>query len=531
MTVKVLSRFFLERPFWVVALIALAVALLPVCVWLDLRNISDQNLRRQATTLNHVITAFRSYYATNVVNRVIAANGVAHPLSTYHDTPGGIPIPATLSIELGRSIGDEEGDVDYRFVSEFPFTNRKPYKLTAFETAALHQFEADHGTSKVSTEIIGGLLDRKITVATPIVMASACVACHNTHPQSPKKDWKVGDVRGIQAITVQQPLAFSVLSFRWLLSYMAVAGGFGLMFAIGQFGLAREFQGLNAELQLKNDFLSKISASLSKYLSPQIYRTIFHGEKDVAISTERKKLTVFFSDIKDFTATTERLQPEELTTLLNEYFTEMSSIAEAHGATIDKFIGDAIVAFFGDPISHGVVEDARACVTMAIAMQHRLADLERKWRRRGFEQPFRARMGINTGYCNVGNFGSESRMDYTIIGAEANLAARLEGIAKPGGIVMSYETWAHVQDLVVAVPLAPTRFKGISREVIPYEVILPDLADDAAFVLKENVPGLQIVANLGAMDGSARQEARAALRRVLDAVEANDAVGKTTPEA
>jgi class 3 adenylate cyclase len=525
---KVFGRFFLDRPGLVVVLIALAVVLLPVSVWLDLRNISDQNLSSQATTLNRVISNFRSYYASNVINRIIAADGVAHPLSTYRDTKGGIPIPATLSIELGKSIGAEEGNVEYRFVSEYPFTNRRPYPLKPFELAALRTFQANGGSSKTMTQVIGGLMDRRITVAAPIVMVSACVNCHNSHVQSPKKDWHIGDIRGIQAITVHQPLAFSIWSFKWLLAYMAFAGGFGLIFAVGQFGLAREFNGLNTELELKNAFLSKISANLSKYLSPQVYRTIFLGEKNVEISTERKKLTVFFSDIKDFTATTERLQPEELTTVLNEYFTEMSEVAEAHGATIDKFIGDAIVAFFGDPVTHGVVEDARACVKMAIAMQRRLATLDSEWRQRGFEQPFRARMGINTGYCNVGNFGSESRMDYTIIGAEANLAARLESIAKPGGIVMSYETWVHVRDMVDAQPMQPTRFKGISREVVPYEVVLPEAATGSGLLLKESIPGLQIFANLTSMDASTREEARAALMRTLAAIEADLASDQTS---
>jgi class 3 adenylate cyclase len=209
---------------------------------------------------------------------------------------------------------------------------------------------------------------------------------------------------------------------------------------------------------------------LSRYLSPQIYRSIFSGEKEVEISTERKKLTVFFSDIKDFTLTAETLQPEELTVLLNEYFTEMSRIAGKHGATIDKFIGDAIVAFFGDPETKGAAEDARACVRMALEMQDRLEELAEIWRGRGIEHPFRARIGINTGYCNVGNFGSDARMDYTIIGAEANLAARLEASAPPGGIVMSYETYALVRDLVEAEPGDPMRFKGIPREVVPYAV-------------------------------------------------------------
>src|SRR4029078_5246844 len=130
----------------------------------------------------------------------------------------------------------------------------------------------------------------------------------------------------------------------------------------------------------------------------------------------RKKLTIFFSDIEDFTAKTERMQPEQITLLLNEYFTEMSTIALFHGGTIDKFVGDAMLIFFGDPESKGEVEDAKSCVRMSIAMQHRLDQLYVKWRSAGTEQPFRARMGINTGYCNVGNFGSADRMDYTIIG-------------------------------------------------------------------------------------------------------------------
>ena len=117
-----------------------------------------------------------------------------------------------------------------------------------------------------------------------------------------------------------------------------------------------------------------------------------------------------------------------------------------------------------------MAEDATACVRMAVTMQQRLAQLNSEWRQRGIEQPFRARIGINTGYCNVGNFGSDDRMDYTIIGAEANLAARLQTIADPGGIVLSYETYALVRDLVRAQPLPAIQMKGISREVVPYAV-------------------------------------------------------------
>ncbi len=176
----------------------------------------------------------------------------------------------------------------------------------------------------------------------------------------------------------------------------------------------------------KNTMLEALSSKLSKYLSPQIYKSIFSGDQNVEIASKRKKLTVFFSDIAAFTETTDNLESEDLTEVLNHYLTEMSAIALQHGATIDKYIGDAMLLFFGDPESRGVKEDAEACVRMAVAMQRRMRELEQEWRNRGLERPFRIRMGISTGFCTVGNFGSKDRMDYTIIGNEVNLAARLE---------------------------------------------------------------------------------------------------------
>ena len=106
-------------------------------------------------------------------------------------------------------------------------------------------------------------------------------------------------------------------------------------------------------------------------------------------------------------------------------------------------------------------------------MRCRLLELNAKWRVSGIEQPFKSRIGINSGYCNVGNFGSADRMEYTIIGAEANLAARLQSIAEPGEIVMSYETYALVKDIVSAHALPPISVKGITREVVPYVIAQP----------------------------------------------------------
>ena len=209
--------------------------------------------------------------------------------------------------------------------------------------------------------------------------------------------------------------------------------------------------------------LESLSSKLSKYLSPQVYASIFSGRQNVEISSKRKKLTVFFSDIADFTATTDKLESEELTELLNHYLTEMTKIALEHGATVDKYIGDAILAFFGDPESKGTKEDALACVRMAIAMQRRMQGLQAEWADAGAELPFHLRMGINTGYCTVGNFGSEDRMDYTIIGGEVNLASRLQAHADLGGILLAHETYALVKDEIEAEELPPLTIKGFSQ--------------------------------------------------------------------
>ena len=147
----------------------------------------------------------------------------------------------------------------------------------------------------------------------------------------------------------------------------------------------KQIEERNAALDEKTRTLEGLAGKLAKYLSPQVYASIFAGTHDVRLATERKRLTVFFSDIKDFTSTTADMQPEDLTAMLNQYFTAMSSIAHAHGAHIDKFIGDAMLMFFGDPETRGAEENARACVRMAIAMQRRMVELRHEWRMKGLE--------------------------------------------------------------------------------------------------------------------------------------------------
>ena len=230
------------------------------------------------------------------------------------------------------------------------------------------------------------------------------------------------------------------------------------------------------DLTEKSDALAAFSSKLAKYLAPQVYDTIFTGQQDVKIVSTRKKLTVCFSDLVGFTEITDKLELEDLTQLLNHYLTEMSKIALQYGATIDKYVGDAIVMFFGDPTTLGVKDDALACVQMAIAMQERVGELAHEWATAGIETALRCRIGIHTGYCTVGNFGSEDRMDYTMIGGTVNLASRFEHEAPPGGMLISFETHAQVQDQIRCEERGRVRVKGIAQPVMTYQVIGPNAA-------------------------------------------------------
>jgi adenylate cyclase len=507
-----------KMSFVLVLLVLLLLAGLPLAVWLDLSNLVDTNLRRQATDLNSVISSVRAYYAANVVGRVLASPGTTKVVHNYQDIPGAIPIPATLSLELGKVISEQQRNIAYRFVSDYPFKNRPVHVLDQFETHALSQLRQD--SNQQLAQVSSTVFSDRVRLIAPVIMGQACVNCHNTHPESSKVDWKVGDVRGIQEVSITQPIGNNILAFKYLLAYFVLIATVGTLFIALQRRQAAIINGMNVELETANEFLASLSMKISRYLSPQIYKSIFSGQKDVTIHTERKKLTIFFSDIKDFTATTERLQPEQITQLLNEYFTEMSTIALAHGGTVDKFVGDAMLVFFGDPETKGDAEDARACLRMAIEMQHRIASLNAKWRNSGIEHPFRVRMGINTGFCNVGNFGSNDRMDYTIIGAEANLAARLQSIAEPGQIVISYETYAFVRDTVVARALPPISMKGISREVIPYVVSgVLDAKGKSVQVFSEHMTGLDFYFNASMIDSTTAPHIREILQDALKALD------------
>ena len=207
--------------------------------------------------------------------------------------------------------------------------------------------------------------------------------------------------------------------------------------------------------------LQSISSQLSKFLSPQLYDSIFSGSRAGTRATRRKKLTVFFSDLCGFTDFVESMESEDVTHVLNLYLETMTNIALNYGATIDKYIGDGIMLFFGDPESKGIKEDALGCVKMAMEMQSGLEELSDEWSQYGLREPLKMRIGIDTGFATVGNFGSESRLDYTAIGSAVNRASRLESAAENGSIYISEDTYSLIDEYIEATALPSLHLKGI----------------------------------------------------------------------
>jgi len=256
--------------------------------------------------------------------------------------------------------------------------------------------------------------------------------------------------------------------------FLITATGVGVHLALtayNSYRQARDLIRLKLKFQGQVERFQALSHQVSKYVAPQVWESIFSGRRQARLETQRKKLVVFFSDIVGFSALSEQMEAEAFTDLLNTYLTDMSQIALKYGGTIDKFIGDGIMIFFGDPKTKGTKRDALACVSMAIEMRRHMDKLRQRWAEHGLTTPLQIRMGISTGYCTVGNFGTESRMDYTIIGKEVNLASRLETEAEAGEILISQDSYSLVRERIVCRSRSNAIVKGFRDPIPTFQVV------------------------------------------------------------
>ncbi len=209
------------------------------------------------------------------------------------------------------------------------------------------------------------------------------------------------------------------------------------------------------------------TSRLKRYVSPQIAESIMSKGSNKYLTTARKLLTVCFADLKGFTAASENMEPEDTVNLLNEFFTEMTSIIFKYGGTLDKFIGDGILVFFGDPIHY--TDHSERSVRMAIDMRERVQSLRNHWLEKGCNIDIC--MGINTGYVTVGNFGSVAQMNYTVIGHQVNIAHRLQLEAKAGQILTTKQALTGLQQIIAAEEIKNVRLKGINKPMDVYNVV------------------------------------------------------------
>lgn len=247
---------------------------------------------------------------------------------------------------------------------------------------------------------------------------------------------------------------------------------------IGVFFLAAlsQQQGKNRQLSDKlqtantlNDELTNRVFHLAKYFSPTLRSAVLTGNRSHQ-HAEEKHLTIFFSDLKGFTELAEQLPPDQLGEFLSIYLSQMSDIAIRFGGTIDKIIGDSMMVFFGDPETQGENTDAVNCVAMAITMQAAMEDLTGQWRDQGIDNPPSLRIGINSGLCKVGHFGTAQHFNYTLLGRSVNLASRLESAAADNEILISLSTYNLIKDRIDCQLAGELSVKGFNQPLITYRV-------------------------------------------------------------
>lgn len=215
----------------------------------------------------------------------------------------------------------------------------------------------------------------------------------------------------------------------------------------------------------------KASKALERYLSPELVKDIIDSGAEVDLKTKKRDLTIMFVDIQGFSTMSEFVDVEYVNRFLNDFFELMTQTVFEHKGTVDKFLGDGLLAFFGDPVH--LENHALAGLESALLMQERMKGLNAKWANCGvpeLERGMTIRIGLNSGSVIVGNIGSPRRLEYTVLGSAVNIASRLQSLAPPGGIIMAESTWIKVKDSIECQGPEVVKVKGIDRGIPIYKI-------------------------------------------------------------
>jgi len=423
--------------------------------------INKNAAERYAAVFVLSLDKFRSLYGTDVVNRV-QSHGIL-VTADYAAHEGAIPIPSTLGIEISQQITEPGSGIQARLYSDYPFPNRKdggPHN--EFETEALVRLrvEPDKSVPYIAYANINGR--QSLQFAHAVIMDQACVVCHNTEADSPKKDWKVGDVGGVQEVILPIDSAFTTVR-TGLLTTLGVM----LIITLAGLGLlAFVLSALRASIQM----LSRTNTAYARFV-PREFLSLL-GKKnivEVALADNvQMEMTVLFSDIRSFTTISEGMDSEKNFHFLSGFLSKMGPIVRENHGFIDKYFGDAIMALFQS------TDDA---VDGAIALRQQLIEYNRI-RQENQLPPIDIGIGLNTGKLTLGTLGEQDRMDGTVISDAVNLASRIEGMTKMYSVTLliSESTFRGLKDInrFSLRLLDRVRVKGKNEPVTIYEVFSGD---------------------------------------------------------
>ena len=260
---------------------------------------------------------------------------------------------------------------------------------------------------------------------------------------------------------------FSVFELNFILGwYIWVALGSNVIANFIQ-GLRLKVEQAHAELQELNQYMTE--RVLKRYVQPKLIDEILAGRLSMETKAESRTITVMFTDLKGFTSASEKIAPDDLAKLLNDYLSEMNAIIFQHDGTIDKFIGDAVMVVFGAPAPLSENQQIQKAVKCALEMQARMPPIAQSWQAAGADE-ISMRIGIHHGPAIVGNFGSQERTDYTCIGPTVNLASRIETACPPGTVSVSSAVAKLLTDEFTLESLGKFNLKGMTEEQELYRV-------------------------------------------------------------
>ena len=410
------------------------------------------------------LNTFHSFYSSDVVARVKGTDVIAS--SRYKEHEASIPVPATLSIELANRISALESGVSTRLYSDFPFATRlNGGPRDPFESLALSnlRFSEDQALPFYGYEMIAG--QQTLRYAKSLVMAESCVACHNSHPDSTKTDWKVGDVRGARVVNISLNGVHKIAQGGWLMT-LFVLGAIVTISVLLIFVIIRALRTSVRMLSLTNTAYNRfVPHEFLSYLNKQ---SIIEVQLNDNIE---KQMTILFSDIRSFTSISEGMTPQENFQFINDYLGIMGPIIRHNNGFIDKYIGDAIMALFDN------TDDALQASLQMIATlkDYNIQNADH------LPHELEVGIGVHQGKVRLGAIGEDGRMDGTVISDAVNLASRIESSTKLFGsqfLISEYalrniENSSQVQSRLIG----EVQVKGKLKSVTLYEIFSGEASD------------------------------------------------------